>query len=163
MADVLRKAIAGSTYAVLDLVDAVEQPSYFEDGDEVVPTGKPADGPLGKRPPSKGVDTTKNIYPETKDPDSGDAVAHVEQGSVEDAPTYKSPDEVAVSASTIAKSLVSKGKGIADDIRETMDDLGGALHELREVEEALVARQERARNQASEMDDAREISAAAVR
>ncbi len=163
MADVLRKALAGSTYAVLDLVDAVEQPSYFKDGDDVVPTGDPADGPLGKRPPSKGVDTTKNIYPETKDPDSGDAVAHVAYPTeVKDAPTYKSPDEVAVSASTIVRSLVSK-KGIADDIRETMDDLGGALHELREVEEALVARQERARNQASEMDDAREISAAAVR
>lgn len=161
---ILRKAVAESTVAAIDLVDAVGQPTHFENGDDVVPTGDPASGSLGKRPPAEGVETTEDVFPETGDPDSGDAVAHVAYpDEAEAAPTYKSPGQVAMSAGSIAKSLVEKKEGIADNIRETMDDLGGALEELRDVEQALVARQERTRAQEGEVQEAREIAAAAVR
>lgn len=161
-ATILRKSVAGSTVATLDLVEIVEQPTHFSDGDDVVPTGDPASDKLGKRPPAKGVKETDDIFPETGDPDSNDAVAHVAYPtSVEAAPTYKSLDRVARSANAVAKSLVAK-KGIADDIRETMDDLSGALHELREVEEVLVARQQRSQDQEGEIEHAREVSASAA-
>lgn len=154
----LRKAVADCTVATISLVEAVEQPEYFDDGDDVVPTGKPS-GNLGRRPKPKGAAVTDDIFPETGDPDSGDAVAHVAYpDKVEAAPTYKSVGQVFQSATAITKIMGGK-KGIAADIAETMDDLSGALHELREVESALVARRQRTQDTDTEIEDARELSA----
>lgn len=127
----MRSEIRKAQIAVLNLEEfaEIEQPEYFEDGDDIIPTGDPEDKPLGKRPGSEGAETSDNIFPETEDPDSGDAVAHV---------SY--PSEVKDGRAAYKSETIRKKGGIAEEIGETLSDLSSAMHELREVEQVLADR-----------------------